>query len=71
MELIFLRHAFTGDLYLGPEQVICERIGLCGALANNIFSYRIPVITSIRGSVISSIAERMPSRPSPESLTPP
>ncbi len=30
-----------------------------------------PDITSIRGSVISSIADRIPSRPSPESFTPP
>ena len=28
-------------------------------------------MTSMRGSVISSMAERMPSRPRPESLTPP
>ena len=33
--------------------------------------YPIPVITSMRGSVISSIAKRMPSRPSPDSFTPP
>jgi hypothetical protein len=31
----------------------------------------IPAITSIRGSVISSIVQRTPSRPSPESFTPP
>ena len=30
-----------------------------------------PAITSMRGSVISSMAERIPSRPNPESLTPP
>ncbi len=33
--------------------------------------HQIPAMTSILGSVISSMVHRMPSRPSPESLMPP